>query len=59
LLFSLHTVCPLTTFSDANGGDMQYSNGQAQSILTILEIDHETNKQGAMSEYLHIKTHQF
>lgn len=38
---------------------MQYDNRQAQSILTILETDHETNKQGALSEYLNIETHRF
>ena len=47
LLFSLHTIHPLSTFSDTNDRDVQYNNGRAQTILTILEVDHETNRQGA------------
>jgi hypothetical protein len=59
LLFSLQTVLPVSAFPDYNDGTIPYSTRFAQMIVTILETEHETNRQDATSEYLDIKILRF
>jgi hypothetical protein len=59
LLFSLQTILSVSAFPDCYDGAVQYNTRFAQMIFTILETEHETNRQVATSEYISIKIYRF